>query len=123
MTNQLPDKIQKLIGIQITDGAKDYGTVIDAEGHIDNNHLYWELITDTGFRVSANQLIALLAEIDALSSEVVSENHGQYLKLPPSLPAPVNKFSWGGAKAYASASIDNIAKINGESINIAKRPG
>lgn len=122
MTDKMPQSVQNLMGMEVCYGAKEYGTIISAEAVVTNRQVEWEVITDAGYSFSANQLINLVSEI-MLSSSSYEEDNGRYQKLGYVAPnSQSSKFSWGNAKPYASAIISNVANVNGEYINISKRP-
>lgn len=123
MTEHLPQKIQSLIGVEVCYGVKEYGTIISAECSVSFGHEEWEVITDAGFSFSANQLLNLIAEIKACSSSYEEDNgRYQYIASTPR-NSETKKFAWGNARPYSSGIISNIAVINGERINIGKKPG
>ena len=123
MNDKLPSRIQKLIGTEICNGDEDYGSVYKAEAVVTNGQTDWELHTNRGFIISANQLINLLNEIEAMSIPE-SDEYSQHQHLPPALSdGNTKKFAWGSAHSYGGGGINNIAKIGDESINISKRPG
>lgn len=123
MTEKYPEKIQNLMGVEVCYGAKEYGTIISAQASVCMNHTSWEVITDAGYSFSASELISLITEISH-PTEIYEEDNGRYQRLPYVAPnRDAKKFAWGNAAPYAGANISNIANINGEYINIAKRPG
>ena len=122
MSDHLPQKIQNLIGIEVCDGDKDYGTVVDAVAVVSGGNTSWEVVTNRGYSISANQLLNLLAQINYLEKLEQVDEYAQHQVLPPVLPySQDKKFSWGGAKPYSNGGISNVAIVNGERINISNR--